>query len=201
MRSLMNHGRDNIYIGCKDDEGASGSRLDEIVEKRFRFIHLGHSFRCTEMEAALGIGQLARADQIVARRKQIGEYFNRELAAYAGELQLPVCPPDRTHSYMLYGMVLRHENKKRLVHFLENLNIETRDLLPLTNQPVYRRLFGNLEAEYPVARKLNDSGFYIGCHYYLSDEEVEFVAAAFHEFFATHYKSAAASHSLASAVL
>jgi perosamine synthetase len=201
MRSLMNHGRDNIYIGCKDDEGAEGSRLEEIVEKRFHFIHLGHSFRCTEMEAALGVGQLARADQNVARRKEIGEYFNRELAVYADELQLPVCPPDRTHSYMLYGLVLRHENKKRLVHFLEGLNIETRDLLPLINQPVYRRLFGNLENQYPVASKLNDSGFYIGCHYYLSDEEVEYVAGAFHEFFATQYKSQAASRSFAPAAL
>jgi dTDP-4-amino-4,6-dideoxygalactose transaminase len=61
MRSLMNHGRDNIYIGCADDEGAEGSRLEEIVARRFSFIHLGHSFRCTELEAALGVGQLARA--------------------------------------------------------------------------------------------------------------------------------------------
>lgn len=189
MRSLMNHGRDNIYIGCKDDEGAEGGRLQEIIERRFHFIHLGHSFRCTEMEAALGIGQLARARENVARRREIAEYFNRELARYADNIQLPVCPADRTHSYMLYGLVTRHENKKRLVNFLESLNIETRDLLPLINQPVYRRLFGELEEQYPVAKKLNESGFYIGCHYYMSDEEVEFVVQAFHEFFANEYSS------------
>jgi dTDP-4-amino-4,6-dideoxygalactose transaminase len=153
------------------------------------------------MEAALGVGQLARADQNVARRKEIGEYFNRELAAYADELQLPICPADRTHSYMLYGLVLRHESKKRLVNFLEAMNIETRDLLPLINQPIYRQLFGNLEDQYPVASKLNRSGFYIGCHYYMSDEEVEYVAAAFREFFATQYKSLAASRSFAPAAI
>jgi perosamine synthetase len=200
MRSLMNHGRDNIYIGCRDDEGAEGSRLQEIVEKRFRFIHVGHSFRCTEMEAALGIGQLARADENVARRRQIAEYFNRELARYADAIRLPVCPPDRTHSYMLYGLVLRHENKKRLVNFLESLNIETRDLLPLINQPIYRRLFGKLEDQYPVAKELNESAFYIGCHYYMSDEEVEFVVQAFHEFFATADVSQASSRSFTTAL-
>ncbi len=200
MRSLMNHGRDNIYISSTDDEGAEGSRLQEIIDRRFHFIHLGHSFRCTEMEAALGIGQLAQAEQIVARRREIAEYFNRELERYADALQLPVCPPDRTHSYMLYGLVLRHENKKRLVNFLENLNIETRDLLPLTNQPIYRRLFGGLEEHYPVAKKLNESGFYIGCHYYLSSEEVEFVARAFHEFFACEYKSQNSARSFAAAL-
>jgi perosamine synthetase len=187
MRSLMNHGRDSIYYSCSDDEGAEGSLLEEIIEKRFSFIHLGHSFRCTEMEAAIGIGQLARADKILARRRKIAEHFNRELAPFADVLQLPTCPSDRTHSYMLYGLVLRHENKKRLVNYLENLNIETRDLLPLLNQPIYRRIFGQVEDQYPVARWVNQSGFYIGCHYYMTDDEVEFVVQAFHEFFANSY--------------
>jgi len=189
MRSLMNHGRDSIYISCKDDEGAEGNRLQEIIDRRFRFVHVGHSFRCTEMEAALGIGQLARAADIVARRKKIAEYFSRELKPYQGEIQLPDCPPDRTHSYMLYGLVMRNESKKRMVNFLENLNIETRELLPLINQPIYRRLFGELEEHYPVAKKVDESGFYIGCHYYMSDQEVEFVVQAFHEFFANEYSS------------
>jgi perosamine synthetase len=185
----MNHGRDSIYISCTDDEGAEGRRLQEITEKRFSFIHLGHSFRCTEMEAAIGIGQLSLADKIIARRKQIAEHFTRELAPYADVLQLPSCPPDRTHSFMLYGLVLRHENRKRLVNFLEGLNIETRDLLPLVNQPIYRRMFGNLEEQYPIARWINESGFYIGCHYYMTDEEVEFVIQAFQEFFSEEYVS------------
>jgi dTDP-4-amino-4,6-dideoxygalactose transaminase len=83
--------------------------------------------------------------------------------------------------------VLRHENKKRLVNYLENLNIETRDLLPLLNQPIYRRIFGQVEDQYPVARWVNQSGFYIGCHYYMTDDEVEFVVQAFHEFFTNSY--------------
>jgi dTDP-4-amino-4,6-dideoxygalactose transaminase len=185
MRSLMNHGRDSIYISCSDDEGAGGDLLEEIIEKRFSFIHVGHSFRCTELEAALGVGQLARADEIMKRRKTIADHFTSELTQYSDVLQLPSCPSDRTHSYMLYGLVLRQQSKKQLVSFLEQANIETRDLLPLTNQPIYQRLFGNeLEDCYPVAKWINRSGFYIGCHSYMSDGEVEFVVDAFHRFFA-----------------
>ena len=58
LRSLMNHGRDSIYLSIDDDRGASGDRLKEIVARRFSFIHHGHSFRCTELEAALGLGQI-----------------------------------------------------------------------------------------------------------------------------------------------
>jgi dTDP-4-amino-4,6-dideoxygalactose transaminase len=185
MRSVMNHGRDSIYIGSKDDHGVDDETFHEIIERRFRFVNVGHSYRCTEMEAAIGIGQLSRKDEIVARRREIAERLTRELAAFQDLVQLPSCPPDRTHSYMLYGMVTRRDFKRKLVHYLEELNIETRDLLPLINQPIYRRLYGNLEEHYPVAKWINNNGFYIGCHPYMSDAEVDFIVEAMRSFFRT----------------
>ncbi len=183
MRSLMNHGRDSIYISSKDDQGVEGEKLEEIIAKRFSFIHVGHSFRCTEMEAAIGLGQLARAKEIIRRRKEIADKLTEGLAPLQEHLQLPSCPPDRTHSYMLYGIVVKNSHKRDLVNYLESLNIETRDLLPLINQPIYKRLFGNLEKDYPAARKINNSGFYIGCHSYMTNEEVDFIIEAFHSFY------------------
>ncbi|GAB6283446.1 MAG: DegT/DnrJ/EryC1/StrS family aminotransferase [Ignavibacterium sp.] len=183
MRSLMNHGRDSIYISSTDDQGVEGEKLQEIIAKRFSFIHVGHSFRCTEMEAAVGIGQLARANEIINRRKEIATKLTEGLSDLTDHLQLPSCPPDRTHSWMLYGLVVKNDSKKDLVNFLENMNIETRDLLPLINQPIYKRLFGNLEDKYPAAKKINHSGFYIGCHPYMNDEEVNFIIDAFHYYF------------------
>ena len=186
MRSLMNHGRDGIYLSSADDRGLEGDALAEVVEKRFSFIHVGHSMRCTELEAAIGIGQLARSWEIIKRRKEIADFYTGHLKQYEDNIQLPFCPPDRTHSYMLYGLVLRNENKRELVNYLENLNIETRDLLPLINQPIYKRLYGDLEKSYPVAKHINHSGFYIGCHPYMTDGEMQFVVEAFHNYFKTH---------------
>jgi dTDP-4-amino-4,6-dideoxygalactose transaminase len=56
--------------------------------------------------------------------------------------------------------------------------------MPLINQPVYRKIFGEIEDQYPVAKWLNASGFYIGCHQYLSREEREYVADTILSFFA-----------------
>ena len=178
MRSLMNHGRDGIYIGASDDQGLDKNELEEVVGRRFSFIHLGHSMRCTELEAAIGVGQLSRSNEIINRRQEIAATLTKGLQEFEDHIQLPTCPPDRTHSYMLYGMVLKNGGKKKLVNYLEHLNIETRDLLPLINQPIYKRLYGNLEDKYPVARKINKSGFYIGCHSYMNDDEVAFVIEA-----------------------
>lgn len=183
MRSLMNHGRDSIYIGCSDDDGKEGEELQEIINKRFSFVHIGHSFRATEMEAAIGVGQLARADEIVARRQQIATMLTNGLSNLQEFIQLPSVPKDRTHTYMLYGLVVKNDSKTKLVSYLENLNIETRDMLPLINQPIYRRLYGNLEDKFPVAKWINHSGFYIGCHSYMKDEEVDFIINAIQSFY------------------
>lgn len=183
LRSLMNHGRNNIYISCSDDQGVDQQTLEEIIAKRFSFERIGHSFRCTEMEAALGIGQLSRVDFILRRRREIADKYTRELSDLGDFIQLPVIPSDRTHSFMLYGLVTKCEPKTDFVNYLEALNIETRDLLPLTNQPAYKKLFGDIESKYPVARKINENGFYIGCHPYMKEAEVDFVIAAIRNYF------------------
>jgi len=179
----MNHGRDGIYISSSDDEGLEGDELKEVVNRRFRFVNIGHSFRCTELEAAIGLGQLGRAEEIIDRRKLIAEHMNSELERFADDIQLPSCPDDRSHSYMLYGMAMKNQSKGKIVEFLENRNIETRDLLPLINQPIYTSMFGDLESQYPVSKWINQSGFYIGCHPYMSDEDVDYIVDSISSYF------------------
>lgn len=183
LRSLMNHGRDSIYLNIDDDKGKTGEALHTIVAKRFRFVSLGHSFRCTEFEAALGLAQLEEKDRIIKARKKTAERFNKGLADLSDVLQLPTVPPDREHMYMLYPLVVKNGDKTALVNFLEDHGVETRDLLPIINQPVYVKMFGDLEARYPVARRLNRSAFYIGCHQYLSPADVDYVIERIHAFF------------------
>ena len=65
---------------------------------------------------------------------------------------------------MMFPLVMREEPKEELVNYLEEHGVETRDMLPLTNQPIYKQLLHLNEADYPVSRWVNDSGFYIGCH-------------------------------------
>ncbi len=183
LRSLMNHGRDAIYISIDDDNTTDKGKLHEIISKRFSFVTLGHSFRATEMEAALGLSQLRRKDAIIKRRKEIAAKYAQGLSDLSEHIQLQETPSDRDNVYMLFGIVYKGGDKTELVDFLEENGIETRDLLPLINQPVYVKMFGNLENKYPVAKMLNHSGFYIGCHQYLTDKDIDYVISKFHEFF------------------
>jgi CDP-6-deoxy-D-xylo-4-hexulose-3-dehydrase len=183
LRSLMNHGRDSIYLSIDDDKGAKGAKLHEIVAKRFQFVSVGHSFRATELEAALGLAQLEEKGGIVKARTAMARRLSAGLVEFSDRLQLPTCPPDRDHTFMLYGLVLRGEDKTDLVNFLEDRGVETRDLMPLLNQPVYKKMFGDLEPRYPVARMLNRSAFYIGCHQYMTSADADYVIEQFRAYF------------------
>jgi dTDP-4-amino-4,6-dideoxygalactose transaminase len=183
IKSSMNHGRDSIYFSIDDDKGKSGNELFDIVDRRFKFVRLGHSFRCTELEAAIGLGQIEQADQFITRRREIAAHYTAGLADLEDVLQLPHFRHDRTHNYMMYPIVMRKTPKWDLVHFLEEQHIETREMMPLLTQPVYLNLFGDIEKNYPITKWVNESGFYIGCHPYLTDDEVGYVIRQIHRFF------------------
>lgn len=183
LQSLMNHGRDNIYISIDDDNVDSDKRLFEVVSKRFSFIRLGHSFRATELESAIGLAQLEKRDEFIKIRKENARTLIQGLSDLKKYIQLPYVPANCEHCYMLFPIVTLKEPKTELIRFLEKSGIETRDLMPLVTQPIYRKLFGKIENQFKVALWLNQNGFYIGCHPYLTKKDLEYVIEVFHNYF------------------
>ena len=78
---------------------------------------------------------------------------------------------------MFYPLVVTDPSIKRgdLILHLEQRGIETRYLLPLINQPVYRDLFGDLDSQFPVAAWLNANAFYVGSDPQITRAEVDFM--------------------------
>lgn len=183
MRSLLNHGRDSIYISIDDDNNVSEARMKEIIAKRFTFQAIGHSFRITEMEGALGVAELETKDDMVIKRKANAAYLTQALKGLESYIQLPKIRPKTEHVFMMYPIVIKNEPKKELVQFLEKHGIETRDMLPLINQPVYKKLFNIVQGQYPVADWINNNGFYVGCHQNLGQEDLDHIATVMKLYF------------------
>lgn len=184
LKSLMNHGRDSIYIRIDDDRNPDHD-IFEIADRRFSFVRLGHSFRCTELEAALGVAQLEVWEAQKIRRRAVADGLTRRLSDLDRHLQLPAIRPETEHVFMFYPLMIKNPAIARadLIRHLEERGVETRYLLPLINQPIYRKLFGDLDQQYPVAANLNRNAFYIGCHVDMTDEDVDYIGRTFHEFF------------------
>lgn len=185
MRSLVNHGRDSIYISIDDDKKKRGKPKFEIVNRRFRFESLGYSYRLTEFEGALGVVELKHLPERLKTRARNAQALVKGLKPFSSYLQLPYAPVGYRHAFMMFPIVIidSHISRDTLVAALEDNNIETRYLLPLLNQPLYQRLFGNIEPQYPVAAFLNRNAFYIGCHPAMTEKDIQYVVKIFKKFF------------------
>lgn len=177
-RSLIAHGRACTCEKCvaSDPRQVCKLRMQTEIDKRFMMVRLGYSYRIGEIEGAIGLGQLENRDIIMNARKKNAAYLTKKLQDAQEFLQLPFYPDYVEHSFMMYPLVVKQNalfTRDDITHFLESKNIETRPMLPLLNQPIYKKLFGNIEDEYPIAKWVNHNGFYIGCHHGLCQEHLD----------------------------
>ena len=185
MKSLFNHGRDGIYLSIDDDRTTDAKQLLSFVERRFRFTDIGYSYRATELEAAIGLAQLERWEEIIAAHQKNAAALTAGLEPLQAYVQLPRIRSETEHAFMMYPIVVRDPRviRDELALYLEQRRIETRPMLPLISQPVYRELFGDMESRYPVARWVNQNGFYIGCHGGLGPADIDYMIETFRTFF------------------
>jgi len=185
-KSIMNHGRDSIYISMDDDKVGNQKVLWNIINRRFRFVRMGYSYRLTEMEGALGLGELEKKDKMLNARRRNAAHLIKNLSRFRKYFQLPVWPKYSEHAFMMFPIVIINKRIKRnkLINFLEQYNIETRYMMPLLNQPIYKKIFGNdIENKYPVAKNINQNGFYIGCHPGLTRQNLNYMVKIFELYF------------------
>lgn len=115
---------------------------------------LGYNYRLTEMQAALALSQLSRADVGLARRRDIAARYD---AAFAGTAVQTIVPPETIgHAYHLY--VIQTENRKELYDYLRTKNIFAQvHYIPVHTMPYYRALGGSW-GQFPNAER-----YYVRC--------------------------------------
>lgn len=173
MRSLVNHGIDLTELPIGREYEPS------FLSRNFRFSSIGHSFRVTELEAALLLPQLDGIADNIIQRIVNAEKITKILSPYEEVIQLPKTRSDSSHAFMVFPIALHADSKTGLMNHLRKNNIEARDALPLTNQPCYD--FD--EYRYPVAAWMNRSGFYIGCHPDLTSKDFDHLQTVIDQWF------------------
>jgi perosamine synthetase len=182
-RSLMAHGRDSVYSSIDAANGLTGSGLQNVVERRFKFDRVGYSYRATELEAALALSELERFEQNAAARRDNATRL-MSLLSSIDEIQLPYVPYDMTHSWMMFPIICKpYVDREKLLMYLEEHGVETRHMFPLLESPAYRKLFPRMMEQYPVSQNLARSGFMIGIHQNLTAEDIYYVGELIHGYF------------------
>lgn len=139
----------------------------------------------TNMQAALGLAQLERLDEFVARKRNMGLRYTELLAGISG-LQLPLVRTDYAENiYWVYGLVLNEStgmDAKEMMRRLTSKGVGTRPFFcPMNQQPVLMRMGLFKDQKYSVAERLYKQGFYIPSGMALSDAQIERCANAVKE--------------------
>lgn len=148
--------------------------------KRFVHEHLGWNYRMTNLQAALGLAQLERLDEFVARKRFVGRRY-RELLKDVPGLQLPLTETEFAENiYWVFGLVLDRTLAIDAASAMKRLSLNgvaTRPFFwPMHRQPVLLNKGWFEQENYPVAENLAEQGFYLPSGLALSEGQLEQVA-------------------------
>ena len=141
---------------------------------------LGFNYRLTDIQAALGLSQLKRADAGLERRREIAAIYER---AFTGKRYIiRQAGVIEGHAYHLY--VAEFDNRKLLHEYLRGKNIFAQvHYIPVHLMPYYRQ-FGWKDGDMPNAENYYQSCLSIPMYPTLTNEEQEFVINTIDKFYA-----------------
>jgi perosamine synthetase len=153
-------------------------------DKQRRYIHqeLGWNFRMSNVQAAIGVAQLERIGQIVAKKRQIGRWYQRRLRGHP-RLQVPLERTEYAENiYWVFGVVLDEVlsfDAAEAMAWLKSKGVDSRHFFwPIHEQPVFRKKGWFTNERCPNAERIARRGFYLPSGVGLTEEEADTTARA-----------------------
>lgn len=146
-------------------------------------IELGFNYRMTDIQAALGLSQMNRLDEFVARRHYLAERYNKALKDLP--LILPRQHIDSYSAFHLYVVCL-DTNRTRLTRrqvfdAMREKNILVNvHYIPVHTQPYYQAK-GFSQGDFPIAENYYETAISIPLYFGLGEEEQDYVIEALKE--------------------
>lgn len=141
---------------------------------------LGHNYRLTDIQAALGISQLSKIEQWINRRRDIARQYIHFLKPLSRYIQLPSYPleEDIRHAYHLFPVqfVLEHfkVGRKEIydVYQEEGIGVQVH-YIPVHLQPFYVQYFGCQEGNFPITEQFYQRCLSLPLFPQMSEEELK----------------------------
>jgi perosamine synthetase len=150
-------------------------------ERRFYHMELGHNYRLTNLQAAIGVSQVEQIDDHIQRKRWMGHAYTERLG-HLSQISLPVEESWAKNVFWMYGLVLADDAKydaTELARRLKAEDIETRPFfLGMHEQPVFRDRGLFLNEQHPVAERIARQGLYLPSGLTLTESQLDQVCEA-----------------------
>jgi perosamine synthetase len=146
---------------------------------------LGYNYRLDELSSALGVAQLERIEELLAKREKVAQMYN-QLLANIDQVEIPHISPQVIMSWFVYVVRLASGvDRDRVMARLEEKGVASRPYFsPIHLQPFYRQMFGFKEGDFPITEAAARSTLALPFHSSLDEESVEYVCNALGELIA-----------------
>ncbi len=193
VRSLRDWGRD-----CWCETGADntcgrrfGWQLGDLpagYDHKYVYSHIGYNLKMTDLQAAVGLAQMAKLPAFIERRRKNFDLLRAGLRRYEEVLLLPEATPGAEPSWFGFPITVREPapfDRQELVLHLEARGVATRLLFGgnLTRQPAYREARFRRAGDLRNTDTVMNQTFWIGLYPGITEDMIDYVLAVFKEFF------------------
>jgi len=180
-RSLRNHGRP-VASGSQHrytDDNAEESGLDPTLGSWLQHERFGFNFRLGELNAALGVAQMQRLDELLEARQRVAEAYTRRLIG-SPDIMIPTVEPDTVMSWFVYVVRLSDrftvDDRDEIIAGLRRHDVGASSYFPpIPMLPHFRRAFGFKPGDFPVAERVSQRTIALPFFTRLTEREVDLV--------------------------
>ncbi len=139
-------------------------------------IEIGHKYKMSNVQAAIGLAQMEKVEEVVAKKRQIFSWYQERLADIP-ELALNIERPDTRNIYWMSSIVLNNSIKFSRDEFMGKLkerNIDSRPMFyPMSSFP----MFESCESKNPVAYSVPLRGINLPSGHERTEAEIDYVCS------------------------
>lgn len=189
-KSLRNHGKlcdcNKCVIQTDPDACPRRTFNNPKIDPRFIFPRIGYSAKMNELEAAVGLGTMEIADEILEQRRENYYYYSMEFSRFKDFITIEEGERERIGPHA-FPIIVKEDAKftrDDFAYYLQKNGIDNRTLFcSIPTQSSGYKWMGYEMGDFPVAEFVGRNGLHIGVHQDIGKEEREYVIKIVEKFF------------------
>ena len=159
-----------------------------LKTKRFNHDDIGWNYRLTNVQAAIGCGQLKNISWIINRKREIGKRYTKLLKKNTKIYIQPLNNNFSKNIYWVFGILIKPNTKIKRNYVMEKLlqnKIQTRPFFyPMHKQAIFKKMkIFNKNEKYPNSEYLCKNGFYLPSGVGIKNFEIDYICRILNNIF------------------